>query len=54
MLTFVIDGQPLKREVKKAGTVRIPWAGPAARVRVVAWDPAGNVSAPVVRLQRKG
>ena len=52
MLTFVIDGQALRREVKKAGIVRIPWAGPAARVRVVAWDAAGNASGPVVRLRR--
>jgi hypothetical protein len=54
MLTFVIDGQALKREMKKAGTVRIPWAGPATRVRVVAWDAAGNASGPVVRLRRPG
>jgi hypothetical protein len=51
-LTFVIDGQPLKREVKRAGVVRIPWAGPATRVRVVAWDVAGNTSGPVVRIRR--
>ena len=49
LLTFVIDGRALRREVMKAGTVRIPWSGPAARVRVVAWDAAGNVSGPVVR-----
>ena len=54
MLTFVIDGRPLKREVKKAGTVRIPWQEPAARVRVVAWDAAGNSSAPVFRTRRAG
>jgi hypothetical protein len=52
MLTFVIDGQPLKREVKRAGVVRIPWAGPARRVRVVAWDAAGNRSGPAVRIRR--
>jgi hypothetical protein len=52
LLTFVIDGHALRREVKKAGTVRIPWSGPAARVRVVAWDAAGNVSGPVVRIRR--
>jgi hypothetical protein len=52
MLTFVIDGQALKREVKKAGIVRIPWAGSATRVRVVAWDAAGNASGPVFRLRR--
>ena len=46
MLTFVIDGQALRREVKRAGVVRIPWAGPAARVRVVAWDAAGQLERP--------
>ena len=51
-LTFVIDGQALRREVKRAGVVRIPWAGPASRVRVVAWDAAGNSSGPAVRIRR--
>ena len=51
-LTLVIDGRALKREVAKPGTVRIPWSGPARRVRVVAWDGAGNVSTPAVRLLR--
>ena len=53
VLTFLIDGRSLRREVAKAGQVRIPWSGPATRVRVVAWDAAGNVSAPVTRV-RKG
>ncbi len=52
VLTFVIDGQRLRREVRRAGVIRIPWAGPAARVRVVAWDAAGNSSGPVVRVRR--
>ncbi len=52
ILTLRIGGVPLRREVKKAGTVRIPWNGPAARVRVVAWDQAGNASAPLLRLMR--
>jgi hypothetical protein len=52
ILTLRIGGVPLRREVKKAGTVRIPWSGPAARVRVVAWDEAGNASAPVLRVMR--
>jgi hypothetical protein len=52
VLTFVIDGQALRREVKRSGVVRIPWAGPATRVRVVAWDAAGNASGPVVRIRR--
>ena len=51
-LTFVIDGQSLRREVREAGISRIPWSGSAARVRVVAWDAAGNASGPVVRIQR--
>jgi hypothetical protein len=51
-LTFVIDGQPLRREVRRAGVVRIPWSGPATRVRVVAWDAAGNASSPVLRIRR--
>ncbi len=53
VLTFVIDGQSLRREVTRAGQVRIPWVGPASRVRVVAWDAAGNSSAPVVRIRRE-
>jgi hypothetical protein len=52
VLTFVIDGQALRREVQRAGVVRIRWAGPATRVRVVAWDAAGNSSGPVVRIRR--
>ena len=52
-LTFVIDGQSLRREVRAAGIIRIPWRGSAARVRVVAWDAAGNASGPVVRIQRR-
>ena len=47
----MIDGRALRREVTQAGTVKIPWTGPAAKVRVVAWDAAGNVSSPVVRVR---
>jgi hypothetical protein len=50
VLTLVIDGQPLKRDVRRAGIARVPWPRPAKRVRVVAWDAAGNVSAPALRL----
>ena len=52
VLTLVVDGQSLKREVERAGVVRIPWSGPATRVRVVAWDAAGNRSGPAVRVSR--
>ncbi len=51
VLTFVIDGQALRYEAKRSGIIRIPWAGAAARVRVVAWDAAGNVSGPAVRVR---
>jgi hypothetical protein len=51
-LTFRVDEVSFRREVKKAGTVRIPWRGPANRIRVVGWDLAGNVSGPVVRVTR--
>ncbi|HET7743755.1 MAG TPA: N-acetylmuramoyl-L-alanine amidase [Gaiellaceae bacterium] len=54
VLTMLIDGHTLRRVVKTAGTVRIPWSGPAKRVRVVAWDVAGNKSAPVLRVAGPG
>jgi N-acetylmuramoyl-L-alanine amidase len=53
VLTFVIDGRSLRREVSKAGTVRIAGAGTATRVRVVAWDAAGNSSGPVTRIRHE-
>jgi flagellar hook assembly protein FlgD len=49
-LTLRIDGAIVRREVKKAGVVRIPWSGAARRVRVVALDAAGNSSGPVRRV----
>ena len=52
VLSLRVDGAALRREVKKAGTVRIPWKGAAARVRVVAWDAAGNTSGAVVWVTR--
>jgi hypothetical protein len=52
VLTLLVDGVPVRREVKRAGIVRIPSASPVARVRVVAWDAAGNSSGPVVRVTR--
>ena len=50
VLTLRIDGRALRYEAKRAGIARIPWAGPARRVRAVAWDAAGNASGPVVRI----
>jgi flagellar hook assembly protein FlgD len=52
VLTLVIDGQALRREVRRSGVVRVPWAGKATRVRVVAWDAAGNSSGPAIRVRR--
>jgi hypothetical protein len=48
-LTVRVDGVALKQVVPAAGVIRIRWRGPAAHVRVVAWDAAGNVSRPVTR-----
>jgi hypothetical protein len=48
VLRLRIDGTPLRREVRKAGVARIRWSGPVARVRAVAWDAAGNASAPLL------
>ncbi len=53
-LTLRIDGAIVKRDVRTAGTVRIPWRGAARRVRVVALDAAGNTSGPVVRVADPG
>jgi hypothetical protein len=52
MLTLQIDGRRVRREVLRAGTVRVPWSGSAIRVRVVARDAAGNDSAPLSRIRR--
>jgi hypothetical protein len=52
-LTLRIDGAVRRRDVKRAGIVRIPWSGRAARVRVVAQDEAGNTSGPIVRVEPK-
>jgi len=51
-LTLRIDGRAFRREVRRAGIVSIPRMGAARRVRVVAWDAAGNASGPVVRIAR--
>jgi hypothetical protein len=53
-LTLRIDGSTVKHEAKRGGVVRIPWVGPATRVRVVAWDAAGNSSGPVVSIRPPG
>jgi len=49
---MLIDGTAVRREVARAGVVRIPWSGQATRVRVVAWDAAGNQSTPVIRITK--
>jgi hypothetical protein len=43
-----INGELLSRDVQRARTLTIPWAEPIRRVRAVAWDRAGNVSAPLI------
>ena len=54
LLVVTVDGTVLRRRVRRAGVVRIPWSGPIRRVRVVAWDSAGNASVPVVRVAQRG
>jgi hypothetical protein len=51
-LKISVDGTSDARVVKHAGTVRIRWPSAPRRVRAVAWDLAGNMSAPVVRRSR--
>jgi hypothetical protein len=51
-LLLRIDGARVEREVKKAGIVRVAWAGAGNRVRAVAEDLAGNRSKPVIRSGR--
>ena len=48
-LVLRIAGRPSRIAVSAAGNVTIP-AQPGTRVRVVAWDAAGNVSAPLRNL----
>jgi hypothetical protein len=47
-LKLWINGQVVHRDVQRAGLVSVPWAGPVLRLRVIAWDVAGNVSSAVV------
>jgi N-acetylmuramoyl-L-alanine amidase len=49
MLTLRVNGMPLRQDATRVGEQRIAWGGPAGRVRVVAWDAAGNTSRPAVR-----
>jgi hypothetical protein len=49
LLTLRVNGHALSVRAAAAGVVRVPWTGPVGRVRVVAWDSAGNVSRPVLR-----
>ena len=48
LLKLWVNGEPLRREVKRAGTVLVRWREPVVRARVVAWDAAGNASAPAI------
>jgi hypothetical protein len=48
-LTLRVNGVAVTQLVTRAGVARVQWNGPAAHVRVVAWDDAGNMSVPAVR-----
>jgi hypothetical protein len=52
-LVVRIDGRILRREARRPGVVRIPWRGAARRVRVVAWDTAGNMNGPILRIRAR-
>jgi hypothetical protein len=52
-LRLRLDGTTVRREVRKAGVVWIRGGQQARRVRVLAWDEAGNRGAEV-RLVRRG
>jgi hypothetical protein len=49
VLQLVINGEPLRREVRRARTLLIRWPEPVRRARVVAWDTAGNVGRAALR-----
>jgi hypothetical protein len=54
MLRLRADGAVLKRDVHHPGTVRIRLERPLRRLRVVAWDEAGNASTPLIAVAAKG
>jgi flagellar hook assembly protein FlgD len=53
VLKLRVDGVFIRREVKRARTLRIPLARPLRRLQVTAWDDAGNASEPVVAVAPK-
>ena len=53
-LRLRINGAFRTREVRRPGSVRIPWHGVVRKVRVVAVDAAGNIGAPVVARAESG
>jgi len=50
VVTLRVDGRSLRFRARRAGIVRVSGVRGAQRVRAVAWDGAGNVSAPARRL----
>ena len=48
LLVVRVNGAVIRRQVARAGVVRIPWSRPILRVRANAMDGAGNVGVPVV------
>jgi hypothetical protein len=48
LLKVWVNGTQVKREARRAGIVLVRWNERVRRVRVVAWDTAGNVSNAVV------
>ena len=54
VLHLRVNGVAATKELKRAGTVTVRSPQPVRRARVVAWDVAGNASAPVVGVARSG
>jgi hypothetical protein len=53
-LVVRVNGTTVRRQVPKAGVVRVPWDSTPRRVRVVAWDEAGNRSPPATWAPPRG
>jgi N-acetylmuramoyl-L-alanine amidase len=53
VLKVWVNGHVLRREVRRAGIVVIRWPKPVLRVRIVAWDAAGNTGGAFARRQSR-
>jgi hypothetical protein len=54
VLHLRVNGVAARKELQRAGVVTVRWPEPVRRARVVAWDAAGNASAPIAGVAREG